>query len=64
MRYRSFESCSSSGGCYGKVAERLGQVLQGKMDLHAPTEHKRMDQKETRSDELLTDTVVNGPWML
>ena len=32
---------------------------QGKMDLPAHTDLKRMDQKETRRGELLADTVAN-----
>ena len=47
--------------CYRKVAAGLDQFLQGKMDLQTHTKHRRMDQKQTRSGELLPDTVVNGP---
>ena len=46
------------------MAAGLSQFLQRKMDLQAHTNHKRMDQKETRSGELLPDTIVNWLWML
>ena len=43
------------------MTARLGQFQQGKMDLQAHTEHRRMDQEKTRPGELLSDSVVNGP---
>ena len=46
------------------MAAGLDQLKQENMDLHAHTEFRRIDQKETRSGELLPDTAVNRTWML
>ena len=40
---------------------RLVEFHQGKMDLQTLTEHRRMDQKQTRSGEFPLDTVINRP---
>ena len=43
---------------------RLVKFQQGKMDLKAHTEHRLMDQKETRIGEVLPNRIVNRPRML
>ena len=55
--FRTLFNCS-------KMTAGLGRFLQGKMDLQARTEFRRMDQKEIWSGEVLPDTVINEPWML